>query len=68
MEKAIQAIQQKQKDVVIYFKTLTDEALRDMILKYKTKIRFSPGEKPYITLRIEKDVVKELKEFLESVK
>ena len=64
----VNKIQQKQKDVVIYFKTLSDEALRDMILKYKTKIKFSPGEKPYITLRIEKDVVKELKEFLESVK
>ena len=64
----VNKIQQKQKDVVIYFKTLSDEALRDMILKYKTKIRFSPGEKPYITLRIEKDVVKESKEFLESVK
>ena len=64
----VNKIQQKQKDVVIYFKTLSDEALRDMILKYKTKIRFSPGEKPYITLRIEKDVVKEIKEFLESVK
>ena len=64
----VNKIQQKQKDVVIYFKTLSDEALRDMILKYKTKIRFSPGEKPYITLRIEKDVIKELKEFLESVK
>lgn len=64
----VNKIQQKQKDVVIYFKTLTDEALRDMILKYKTKIRFSPGEKPYITLRIEKDLVKEIKEFLASVK
>ena len=58
-------LQQKQNDVVIYFKTLSDEALRDIILKYKTKVRFSPGEKPYVTLRIEKDVVKELKEFFE---
>ena len=60
-------LQQKQNDVVIYFKTLSDEALRDIILKYKTKVRFSPGEKPYVTLRIEKDVVKEIKEFLEGV-
>ena len=60
-------LQQKQNDVVIYFKTLSDEALRDIILKYKTKVRFSPGEKPYVTLRIEKDVVKEVKEFLEGV-
>ena len=64
----VNKIQQKQKDVVIYFKTLSEETLRDMILKYKTKIRFSPGEKPYITLRIEKDVVKELKDFLKDVK
>ena len=60
-------LQQKQNDVVIYFKTLSDEALRDIILKYKTKVRFSPGEKPYVTLRIEKDVVKEVKEFLEGL-
>ena len=60
-------LQQKQNDVVIYFKRLSDEALRDIILKYKTKVRFSPGEKPYVTLRIEKDVVKEIKEFLEGV-
>ena len=64
----VNKMQQKQNDVVIFFKTLSDENLRDIILKYKTKVRFSPGEKPYITLRIEKDVVKELKEFLESVK
>ena len=60
-------LQQKQNDVVIYFKTLSDEALRDIILKYKTRVRFSPGEKPYVTLIIEKDVVKELKEFLNDV-
>ena len=60
-------LQQKQNDVVIYFKSLSDEALRDIILKYKTKVRFSPGEKPYVTLKIEKDVVKEIKEFLEGV-
>ena len=35
-------LQQKQNDVVIYFKRLSDEALRDIILKYKTKVRFSP--------------------------
>ena len=61
-------LQQKQKDVVIFFKQLSDENLRDIILKYKTKVRFSPGEKPYVTLRIEKDVVKELKEFLSGIK
>ena len=60
-------LQQKQKDVVIFFKQLSDENLRDIILKYKTKVRFSPGEKPYVTLRIEQDVVKELKEFLSGI-
>ena len=64
----VNKVQQKQNDVVIFFKTLSDENLRDIILKYKTKVRFSAGEKPYITLRIEKDIVKELKEFLEGIK
>ena len=64
----VSKLQQKQKDVVIFFKTLSDENLRDIILKYKTKVKFSPGEKSYVTLKIEKNVIKELKEFLDCIK
>ena len=57
-------LQQKPMGIVIYFKTISDEMISNIITNYGTKVRFSAGEKPYITLKIEKNVIEELKEFL----
>lgn len=61
-------LQQKQNGVVAFFKNIPDEMLEKIIENYGSKVRFSPGEKPYITLKIEKDTMKEIKEFLEKIK
>ena len=61
-------LQQKQNGVVVFFKNIPDEMLKKIIENYGSKVRFSPGEKPYITLKIEKDAMKEIKEFLEKIK
>ena len=61
-------LQQKQNGVVVFFKNIPDEMLKKIIENYGSKVRFSPGEKPYITLKIEKDTMKEIKEFLEKIK
>ena len=60
-------LQQKQNNVIIYFKNIQDEVIKKIIEGYGNKVRFSPGEKPYITLRIEKDVLGEIKMFLENI-
>ena len=61
-------LQQKQNGVVAFFKNIPDEMLEKIIENYGSKVRLSPGEKPYITLKIEKDTMKEIKEFLEKIK
>ena len=59
-------LQQKQMGLIIYYEMLSDEAITNIIKNYRNKVSFSPGEKPYITLKIEKDIIKELKEFILS--
>ena len=59
-------LQQRQIGVVMYFKDLTEKSIQNIIQKYKSRVRFSPGEKPYITLKIQKDVLLEVKEFLNN--
>jgi len=60
-------LQQKPNGMIIYFKDITEESINKMIQKYRQKIKFSSGEKPYITLKIDKNVIKEIKEFIESI-
>ena len=60
-------LQQKQMGIVIYFKKIEDETIKKIINNYGSKVRFSPGEKPYITFKIDKDVITEIKDFLKNV-
>lgn len=61
-------LQQKQIGIVIYFKELKEDNIKKIINTYGQKVRFSPGEKPYITLKIDKNHISEIREFLESIK
>ena len=63
-EQGVIKLQQKQNAVLIYYKNGEKIDIANILQNYGNRVRFSPGEKPYITLKIEKDVVKELKEFL----
>ena len=63
-EQGVIKLQQKQNAVLIYYKNGEKIDIANVLQNYGNRVRFSPGEKPYITLKIEKDVVKELKEFL----
>ena len=60
----INKLQQKQDRAIIYFKNISDDNIDKIVKNYGTKVRFSPGESPYITLKIDKDVIKETKEFI----
>lgn len=60
----INKLQQKQDRAIIYLKNISDDNIDKIVKNYGTKVRFSPGESPYITLKIDKDVIKETKEFI----
>ena len=60
-------IQQKQNGVLFFFKTINDEAIKNILDKYSQNVRFSPGEKPYITLKIENNVVEDITKFINSL-
>lgn len=60
-------IQQKQNGVLFFFKTINDEVIKNILDKYSQNVRFSPGEKPYITLKIENNVVEDITKFINSL-
>ena len=70
-EKNIIKILQKQERVVFYFdeKFFDFSIVDELIKKYGDKIRFSPAASPYVTYKLKniKDVLKEIKEFLDSL-
>ena len=55
-------------DISLFHMDMVDE----LVKKYKNKIRFSPAAEPYITLKlnntIDKEVIRETKEFLKTIK
>ena len=61
-------IQQKQNGVLFFVKKINDEVIKNILEKYSQNVRFSPGEKPYITLNIEKnqDIAEEIKKFVST--
>ena len=64
----------KNQNVVFYFdkNKYNPEIVNELLKKYNTKIKFSAGIEPYITLIIkdknDEELIKEIKEFLNSVK
>ena len=64
----------KNQNVVFYFdkNKYNPEIVNELLKKYNTKIKFSAGIEPYITLILkdknDEELIKEIKEFLNSVK
>ena len=67
-------ILQKVQNIVFYFDTslFNMNMVDELVKKYRNKIRFSPAAEPYITFRLnnssDKNVIKEVKEFLRTLK
>ena len=66
-EKHVLKINQKGNSIVYHFdKELFDlEVVSKLIMKYKTRIRFSPSINPYLTFNLNGNVLEEVKTFLE---
>jgi transcription-repair coupling factor (superfamily II helicase) len=66
-EKHVLKINQKGNNIVYHFdKELFDlEVVSKLIMKYKTRIRFSPSINPYLTFNLNGNVLSEVKEFLD---
>lgn len=71
-EKGIMKIVQKVSGIVFTFDSneFHAENVDKMLTKWKNKIKFSPGSQPYVTYKIqtndEKEILKEIKHFLEE--
>ena len=63
----ITKLQQRKEVVLLYFKTISDETIQKIVSNYRNKVKFSPGENPYITLKIDKDIFKEVKTFINVI-
>ena len=66
-EKHVLKITQKGNNVVYHFdKELFDlEVVSKLIMKYKTRIKFSPSINPYLTFTLNGNVLEEVKKFME---
>ena len=72
-EKNIFKVTQRNLNIIFYFdKSNFDiEKVDKLVKKYQNNIKFSPGAEPYITLKtncsLDKDILNRVKEFLESL-
>lgn len=57
-------IQERQMGIVFTVKDIDNDKLDELIDKYRNNIRFSPGEKPYVTLIVKENKIKEIIKFL----
>ena len=66
-EKHILKINQKGNNIVYHFdRELFDlEVVSKLIMKYKTRIKFSPSANPYLTFTLNGNVIEEVKKFIE---
>ena len=60
-------IQQRQLGIVFTFEKLETDCVGRLLTKYKNRIQFSASGKPYITLKITGEPLKEIKEFLAEI-
>lgn len=70
-EKGILKLSQKGESIVIEFvPDLFDYSVVDkLIQKYKTRVRFSPAQKPYVTYKLQnaKKTIEEIEDFLKTL-
>ena len=66
-EKHVLKINQKGNNIVYHFdRELFDlEIVSKLIMKYKTRIKFSPSSNPYLTFTLNGNVLEEIKKFIE---
>ena len=66
----ITKIAQKQQSIVFNFspETFQIEWVDMLLKKFRNQIKFSPAKDPYITYKVKEDVLKEVQEFLETLK
>ena len=57
-------IQERQMGIVFTVKDIDNDKLDELIDEYRNNIRFSPGEKPYVTLIVKENKIKEIIKFL----
>ncbi len=68
-EKGISKLAQKGESIVVEFvPEMFDYTIVDkLVQKYKTRVKFSPAQKPYVTYKLQnaKQIIEEIQEFLE---
>ncbi|MBQ4156096.1 MAG: transcription-repair coupling factor, partial [Clostridia bacterium] len=69
----VSEINDKHKNIVLYFKEFSIESIKPLMEKYKQRVLISAGEKPYVTIRTKSndkpiEIIKEILEVLQGEK
>ena len=67
-QKNVVKIQTKPMGIMFTFLEFNNDNIDILLERYKNNIHFSATGKPYVTLRVDNDEIKEAKEFLKILK